>query len=236
MAVYDGIALEYANVFDNIALRRFEWPWLRGLIAEHKPHSLLELGCGNGYLLEALSPSVPDLYAVEPCQDMVSIARERLGQTATLCQASAESLPFADGSFDMAVSLLSFRYMDWERAVGEIHRLLKTDGVFILVDLFAARFNPLLFGKYCATWAGVRLQYAGNREYRHKLKELSRNPQWRNMTQEHPKRELADARRVIEQTFTIRTEKLLSAGLRGKTVGLVCVKQHGEKETACEKT
>jgi len=229
MAVYDSIAAEYAEVFDDIRLRVFEWPWLKGLIEKLKPRSLLDLGCGNGYLAQALAPLVPELCAVEPSAPMFEIARLRLGGGAqppvSLYNAAAENLPFASGFFDAAVSLLSFRYMDWDKSLEEIHRVLKPEGTFILIDLFAARFNPFHFGTYCKTAAGLRLQYAANRGYRRKLKELSRNADWQKMVSEHPKRELGGAKQAIEKKFRISAEEILSAGLRGKVAGLVCEKK-----------
>ena len=223
MAVYDSVAAEYANVFDDIHLRRFEWPWHEQMIASLKPGSLLDLGCGNGYLTEALAPLVPDLYAIEPSVPMFEIARKRINTP--LYNSPAENLPFAGDFFDTVVSLLSFRYMDWDRAPGEIHRVLKPGGTFILIDLFAARFNPLYAGLYLKTFAGLRVQYAGNREYRRRLKDLSRNGDWQKMVRENPKRELRGAKQAIEGRFRITAEKLLSAGLRGKVTGLVCVKK-----------
>ena len=225
MPVYDKVAAEYSNVFNDINLRLFEWAWLEKLIKTSKPNSLLDLGCGNGYLSQALSGIVPCIYAVEPSVPMFEIAKERLGKKAVLHNAPAENLPFASGSFDIAVSLLSFRYMDWGKALEEIHRVLKPEGTFILIDLFASRFNPFFIGVYLKTWIGLRLQYARNRDYRRKLKELSRNSDWKKMVKENPKRELYGAKRAIEKGFIIAKEKLLSAGLHGKVTGLVCVKK-----------
>ncbi|GHU06162.1 hypothetical protein FACS1894147_12900 [Spirochaetia bacterium] len=225
MEAYDAVAELYSGVFDSIELRQFEWPWLLKLIGEFKPRSILDLGCGNGYLAKALFPLVPRLYAVEPCEPLFLSARERLGKDAVLFQAPAENLPFNDREFDMVISLLSFRYMQWDKALGEIHRVLKPGGIFILIDLFASRFDPLYLPNYIETWTVTHLQHMKNRTYRKKLLLLSKNREWLKMTAEHPKRELSDAKACIREKFFIKKEKLLSAALGGKTVGLVCVKR-----------
>jgi ubiquinone/menaquinone biosynthesis C-methylase UbiE len=225
MAIYDSVAVEYSEVFNDIKLRLFEWPWLEILIKSLNPRSLLDLGCGNGYMAEALVSLVTEIHAVEPSVPLFEAARRRLGEKAVLYNTSAENLPINSDFFDVVVSLLSFRYMDWDRALEEIHRVLKPEGTFILVDLFAARFNPLYLGAYIKTWTKLRFQYAANKDFHRKLKELSKNQNWRNMVRENPKRDLDSAKKAIEKKFRISAEKLLSAGFRGKVAGLVCVKK-----------
>ncbi|MDR1909883.1 MAG: class I SAM-dependent methyltransferase [Spirochaetaceae bacterium] len=225
MEPYDPVAEDYAAVFGDIGVRLFEWPWIRGLVREKKPRSLLDLGCGNGYLSKALEGTVPERYALEPSPVMCSIAEKNLGGGVVLLRGAAESMPFGDGSFDMVISLLSFRYMAWDRALDEIYRVLKKDGVFILVDLFAGSFNPLYFPGYLAAWAAVRIHHMRNRGYYKKLRRLTRSAAWRRLVREHPRRSLSDARAMIKGKFYIERFRILGAGLRGSTAGLVCGKR-----------
>jgi ubiquinone/menaquinone biosynthesis C-methylase UbiE len=224
MPVYDEVARLYGDVFDDIALRRFEWPWLKCLIKKLSPSAILDLGCGNGYLSAALLPLVPRIYAVDPSPVMAGLARERLGGAARIAEAGAEALPFEDASFDAVVSFLSFRYMRWEEALGEIFRVLRSGGTLVIIDLFESSFHPLRLPWYAKTWLLTRAQYAARRDYRRKLLALRQNPFWRNMTAAHPRRPLAPALAEIRKRFVIREQKLLSLGLRGKTVALVCEK------------
>ncbi|MDR1373623.1 MAG: class I SAM-dependent methyltransferase [Treponema sp.] len=222
MEVYDAVARDYAAVFDDIEKRIFEWPWIRKQVVRFRPRSVLDLGCGNGYLSRALEGMVPDLYALEPSPVMCSMARKNLGGAVLLRQGAAESMPFGDHSFDMVISLLSFRYMVWDRALDEIRRVLKNDGVFILVDLFAGSFNPLYLHKYAVSWAAARIQYTGNREYYKKLRILTGSENWRAMVREHPKRNMAGAKKAVAEKFHIKGVKILSAALRGSTAGFIC--------------
>ncbi|MDR1239350.1 MAG: class I SAM-dependent methyltransferase [Treponema sp.] len=222
MESYDAVARDYAAVFDDIELRIFEWPWIRKLVARFRPRSILDLGCGNGYLSRALGGMAPEIYALEPSPVMCSIARKNLGGAVILRQGAAESMPFGDRGFDMVISLLSFRYMVWDRALDEIHRVLKNDGVFILVDLFAGSFNPRYLHKYAVSWAAAGIQYAGNREYYKKLRILTGSENWRLMLREHPKRAVEDAQKALAEKFHIQGIKLLSAALKGSMVGFIC--------------
>jgi ubiquinone/menaquinone biosynthesis C-methylase UbiE len=225
MELYDAVAEKYSAVFDDIGLRLFEWPWIRGLVEAYGPRSLLDLGCGNGYLSKALGGMVPELYALEPSSVMCSIAEKNLNGAATLRQGKAESMPFGDHSFDLVVSLLRFRYMVWDKALDEVRRVLKDDGVFLLVDLFAGKFKPLYLHKYLASRTAVYWQYIRHGEYRKKLRCLTRNRLWQQMVREHPKRELSLAKEALEQKFLIKDFRLLSLGLRGLTAGFVCGKK-----------
>jgi ubiquinone/menaquinone biosynthesis C-methylase UbiE len=224
MALYDQAAEEYAAVFDHISLRLFEWPWIKKQVARLRPRSLLDLGCGNGYLSKALIGTAPEICALEPSPVMCALAKKTLGDDVDLRQGQAESMPFGDNSFDMVISLLSFRYMVWDKALDEIYRVLKKDGFFILVDLFASSFTPLYFHKYIAAWAASHFQYIRNSGYCKKLRRLTQSGSWRKIVQEHPKRNLSDASVFIQNKFFIKEAKILSAGLRGKTAGFICGK------------
>jgi ubiquinone/menaquinone biosynthesis C-methylase UbiE len=224
MHIYDAVAPSYGDVFDDIALRRFEWPWLRGCIKKLAPKTILDLGCGNGYLSAALLPLVPCVCAADPSPVMAGLARARLGEAARTVEAGAEALPFDGASFDAVVSFLSFRYMRWDRALGEIFRVLGNRGTLIIIDLFESSFNPLRLPWYAKTWLLTRAQYAARRDYRLKLLALQRNPLWQKMLAAHPKRPLSPALTEIRKRFIIKKQKILSLGLRGKTVALVCEK------------
>jgi ubiquinone/menaquinone biosynthesis C-methylase UbiE len=224
MEIYDEIAEDYAAVFDDIGLRIFEWPWIRKLVEKYRPRSLLDLGCGNGYLAKALRGMAPEVYALEPSPVMYAAAKKNLDGGVDLRPGAAEAMPFEDRSFDMVISLLSFRYMVWDRALDEIRRVLKDQGVFILVDLFAGSFNPLYIHKYLASWTAARIQYVREKGYYKKLCTLTRKDTWRRMVREHPKRELSEAKKEIARNFYIESVKILSMGLRGRTAGFVCGK------------
>jgi ubiquinone/menaquinone biosynthesis C-methylase UbiE len=225
MEVYDAVAQDYAAVFDDIRLRVFEWPWIRGRVEKYKPRSLLDLGCGNGYLSKALGGMEMERYALEPSPVMCSIAAKTLEGCAALVRGKAEAMPFGDGSFDMVVSLLSFRYMDWDKALEEVRRVLKDRGVFLLVDLFAGNFNPLYLHTYLVSWAAVHAQYMRNRDYHKKLRRLARNRRWRQLVRDNPRRELTGAKEALARHFHLEEFRLLSRGLRGLTAGFVCIKQ-----------
>jgi len=95
---------------------------------------VLEIGAGNGANFPRYPEAVTDLVATEPDPYMLERARmhaSELGRTIEIHQATAESLPFPDASFDAVVSTLVLcSVTDQRKALDEILRVLKPGGQF----------------------------------------------------------------------------------------------------------
>jgi ubiquinone/menaquinone biosynthesis C-methylase UbiE len=107
------------------------------------PATVLDIGCGTGALLRTLADRLPArvaLSGVDPAPAMIEMGRAALGAypRVRLAQATAEQLPFANASFDLVVSTVSFAHWADQRAgLAEIARVLRPGGRLALVDLFA---------------------------------------------------------------------------------------------------
>jgi ubiquinone/menaquinone biosynthesis C-methylase UbiE len=99
---------------------------------------VLELGAGTGVNLELYSDPLEDLVLVEPDPHMAKRLRARLAEsarTATVLEAPAERLPFADHSFDTAVAMLVLCTIpDPAGALAEAARVLKPGGRLLFVE------------------------------------------------------------------------------------------------------
>jgi SAM-dependent methyltransferase len=99
--------------------------WLDAKTAE----SILDLGCGDGQLTQQLSSTGACVVGVDIAPEMLAAARSR-GVDAH--EGSAESLPFADRSFD---AVFSNAVLHWVRnqdaMMGEVRRVLKPCGRFV---------------------------------------------------------------------------------------------------------
>jgi ubiquinone/menaquinone biosynthesis C-methylase UbiE len=103
---------------------------------EKPPRCIVDVGCGTGRLLRAVSVRWPEaqLIGVDPAGQMVSQAG-RLCPKATFKLASAESLPLPDESADIVLSSISFHHWaDQEEGLQEIARVLRPEGLFCLAD------------------------------------------------------------------------------------------------------
>jgi ubiquinone/menaquinone biosynthesis C-methylase UbiE len=120
------------------AERSFMEPLRKEIIGQAKG-IILEIGAGNGLNFAFYNPEqVERVEAVEPDNAMLRYARERLNTARvpiTLTQAPVEALPFADETFDSAVATLVFcSVTDPERGLSEIRRVLKPEGILLLIE------------------------------------------------------------------------------------------------------
>ncbi|GAC1464492.1 MAG: class I SAM-dependent methyltransferase [Ktedonobacteraceae bacterium] len=100
---------------------------------------VLEIGAGNGLNFAFYDPAtVERVEASEPDSAMLSYARKRAAVARVpihLTQASVESLPFADESFDSAVVTLVFCSVgDPSGGLSEVKRVLKPGGALLMVE------------------------------------------------------------------------------------------------------
>jgi ubiquinone/menaquinone biosynthesis C-methylase UbiE len=104
----------------------------------HARGRVLEIGGGTGFNLQHYPTAIEELVVTEPAPGMLERARRRAATTelpVTVLQASAESLPFEDSSFDTVVSTLVLCSVeDLDRALAEIHRVLRPGGQLLFVE------------------------------------------------------------------------------------------------------
>jgi SAM-dependent methyltransferase len=111
-ALYDRIGRQYSST------RRPD-PRIAATILDAlgNARSIVNVGAGAG----AYEPTGRSLVAVEPSRQMI---RQRPSGAARVVQASAEALPFARGTFDAALAVLSVHHWaDWRGGLGEMKRV-----------------------------------------------------------------------------------------------------------------
>jgi len=104
---------------------------------------ILDIGTGPGHLLLAIRKTLPNtrLVGVDISPAMITQAQRNIDTYGhdpliELRVASANALPFADGTFDRIVSTGSLHHWkDPIHALSEVDRVLKVDGYALLYDL-----------------------------------------------------------------------------------------------------
>lgn len=113
------------------------------LIASSGPARILDLATGSGDLARALAAACPRARVIgaDFCLPMLEVARGK--GIPSLVQADGLGLPFRDGTFDALTVAFGLRNMaSWERALEEFHRVLKPDGMMLVMDFSLPVFAP----------------------------------------------------------------------------------------------
>jgi len=101
--------------------------------------AVLDVACGTGDMLRRFSRDGAAMLAgVDESEGMLSIARELSAgyDKISYAEASAESLPFGDASFDVVTSCVAFHHFpDPEGAIAEMYRVMRPGGRLFLCDL-----------------------------------------------------------------------------------------------------
>lgn len=119
-------------------------PW--ALDGERLDGHVLEVGSGSGAMAAALLDHHANLTltATDYDPEMVRQLERRLapyGDRASVAQADATQLPFADDTFDAALSFLMLHHVgNWRAALTELARVVKPGGRVIGCDMLQSRF------------------------------------------------------------------------------------------------
>ncbi len=203
-AGYDAIAPHYAAAFEDIRLRDAEMKWLGGeldRVPVARPR-VLDLGCGTGSLLRALAPRIGESVGVDISRGMIEQACKRVSPAQISFRTiDGPLLPFPDQSFDVVVSFLSFRYLDWDPVVREIARVLGPNGRLLIVDMVEKRWElvtaPLLAR---GLWRNVKSRLSSEGQHR-ALREMVKQPAWKEMVRTNPIRAEHEYRWYLESRF-----------------------------------
>lgn len=97
---------------------------------------ILEIGYGSGIFMPVLAKHCNKLYGIDihPFNEEVNKVLLDCGIVSSLYQGSVTQMPFINESFDLILSVSTFEFIeDKKTACREISRVLKRDGLFILI-------------------------------------------------------------------------------------------------------
>ena len=182
-------------------MRADEWRW----IGRHLPPGgrVLDIGCGNGALLRELSSRIASGAGVDRSPRMIALARaQAVGQEHLSFETvDGPRLPFADASFDAVVSLLSFRYLDWDPIVNEIRRVLAPGGRILIVDMVTVPTGLRELPRFARSKVRSVWGQASRPSFRRALDQLVGDPRWQVMLKYNPIRAEHELRWYLESRF-----------------------------------
>ena len=114
------------------------------MVAASGPSRVLDLATGSGDLALAIRKASPsaEVVAADFCLPMLGEAEKK--NVPFLVQADALALPFVDESFDAVTVAFGLRNMaSWEKALGEMNRVMRTGGLLVILDFSLPRRGPM---------------------------------------------------------------------------------------------
>jgi ubiquinone/menaquinone biosynthesis C-methylase UbiE len=134
-AAYDELAEEYAARIDTKPHNAYyERPAMLSLLPDVHGMRVVDAGCGPGVYAEWLVRNGAEVIALDANENMVRLAKQRLGDTAQVVQANLEEpLDFlAASSYNVVLAPLVMDYVkDWRATFREFHRVLKIKGILV---------------------------------------------------------------------------------------------------------
>lgn len=123
------------------------------LVAETNPDSILDIATGTGDLIINFANSgASQLVGLDISEGMLSVGREKikakgLGDHIQMIQADSEAMPFDDSSFDAITVAFGVRNFETlEKGLGEIYRVLKPGGIFVILETSVPTKTPFKQG------------------------------------------------------------------------------------------
>lgn len=215
---YDSVAELYDRVFADIRVRSDEWRWLDARVPSGA--RVLDVGCGNGALLRVLAPRIASGVGVDASEKMIERARAHpdFGGKLRFAVIDGPLIPLPDASVDVVLSLLSFRYLDWDPIMQEFARVLAPGGRLLVVDMVAAplglRELPRLL-RDKGRQLGQRLRH---RRYYGHLARMVGDRRWQAMLRYNPIRAVHELRWYFQSRFPGGSVETLNLGWHARVL------------------
>ncbi len=105
------------------------------IVGSWRGQTVLDLGCGGGFMSEALARRGAKVIGIDPSETAIRVARahaESEGLQIDYEVSSGECLPLADHGMDCVVCVDVLEHVDeLDRVLDEVQRVLKPGGVFL---------------------------------------------------------------------------------------------------------
>ena len=200
---YNSVAHLYDKVFQDIRVREDEWKWLKSHLSDTKNSTVIDIGCGNGALLKQLAPMIETGIGFDLSSSIIEKAKTLNAEIPNVSfhKINGPSIPVKDQSIDIAISMLSFRYLDWDPLLNELNRVLKPNGRLLIIDMVAV---PPKLTEFPALIRSIFRHYRHRKkypEYYSALKKLVSHPDWQTMLQYNPIRSEHEMKWYLESRF-----------------------------------
>ena len=119
---------------------------IRGYLNDKSFKSLLDIGCGTGYLIDMLSKEhSAEFTGLDLSPEMIKQAENKTIKKAKFIEGRSDELPFESEMFDIVTCSQSFHhYPETDKPMQEARRVLNRGGLYIISDTGCGPFK--MFG------------------------------------------------------------------------------------------
>lgn len=156
----------WAKAYDSFLFRIYFEPIYRrliGIIQKEAGDTLsrggkfLDVACGTGEIMYRLAKRYPksEFYGVDLSPEMIKKAKEKMRERKSLLfqVGNVDAIPFKDAIFDVVLCSEAFHHFEHsQKALEEMHRVLKKGGMFLLMD---PAYDTFFQRKIIATLGGL---------------------------------------------------------------------------------
>lgn len=217
---YNNVAALYDAVFQDIKVREDEWEWISGHLPKEKNIDVLDIGCGNGALLKELAPKIKSGVGIDLSESLLELAKMNHANNKNIAfhAVNGPTIPLPDQSIDLVISMLSFRYLDWDPLMDEIKRVLRPGGKILILDMVAVPASLTQYPRLLVDKFKQRNQLKKYPEFSEALKKLVAHPDWKKMLHYNPIRAEHEMKWYLESRFPGRKIEKINVGFHSSVV------------------
>jgi SAM-dependent methyltransferase len=128
-------------IFPNI-IRKREIKIIFDVIASLKPRTILDLGCGGGWLSKFLSAKGYLIIGIDISVSLIETATKVAPKSGGFLIGDCMNLPFNNNTFDLIIGMGVLHHLDLDKTLAECHRVLSKNGSMLIMEPNAL--NPLM--------------------------------------------------------------------------------------------
>jgi ubiquinone/menaquinone biosynthesis C-methylase UbiE len=112
----------------------FKYEYTLNQILTFNPKTVLDLGCGDGYLTHLIKKNIPNTLGVDFSEKALTLGKTKSRKLNLVC-ADAKKLPLKSSCMDLVccIDILEHNQLnDITFVIREVHRVLRSDGILII--------------------------------------------------------------------------------------------------------
>ena len=128
-------------IFPNV-IRKREMNIIFDVIVSIKPKTILDLGCGGGWLSKILSAKGYHTIGIDISVSLIKTATKAAPKSVGFLIGDCMNLPFNNNTFDLIIGMGVLHHLNLNKTLAECHRVLNKNGSILIMEPNAL--NPLM--------------------------------------------------------------------------------------------